>query len=96
MHVLVKRARTFLGRMIPDHGSDAPFYAIPFELDLIYVPPHQDVTAKQVLLGDRLMVGQQVLALQIGVRAPVPQPLVLNRAPVSQTNPSIWVVYSAA
>ena len=77
-------------------GNDPYFYVIPFELNLIYVPPYQDTTAKKVLLGDRLMVGQQVLALQIGVRAPVPQPLVLNRAPVSQTNPSIWVVYSAA
>ena len=32
-----------------------------------------------VLLGDRLMVGQQVLALPVGVRVPLPQPRIASR-----------------
>ena len=32
---------------------------------------------RAALLGDRLMVGQQVLALPMGVRVPLPQPFAI-------------------
>ena len=56
-------------------ACDARLYTIPIEHFLLYLPPHRGATASSVLLGDRLMVGQQVLALPVGVRVPLPQPI---------------------